>query len=487
MNDFEELAHRSADALRNDIADGPVPDFREPSRSGVLVLGVVVFLVAGISVALWMRNDTDAMVETNDDPDAGEVDGDGAAAADPVDFRLMWPAENYAIESIRSFPNDGPGSVAHTGLYGSGTAEVPYSDRDLLLATWVDSSGNGDAFSGEEILVRGGVGYRDQSLLEFGFPEAVAFYEGDDIAVVVASRTLDLEALIVVANGLTFDEHRARSPVSSLTPLAEIDGFATAPGFSISTPWHVGFSDDAYSRGIVVRGYSASPDALLLERYIHGAGDSTPVRGTEGWLLPGREGDLPGTSSLIWYENGNVVTLVGVGLDPVGVAGELVTVDRPRWQAMVTEFEESDSLGTRGQTGAGVVVVEGRALVAGGALSWTVLLEPGSSVCLRFDGDPGASTGCSGHGLAVRIIDDEIALLNPAAFGVAGTAAPEVSRMTLEWPDGRVEQLTLADSSTIARQVFGGVAESSGDVDLVAYDDAGTELARQNFPSTPDP
>ncbi len=494
MNDFEELAHRSADAIRQDVDDVPVPDFREPSRSGVLLLGVAVFLVAGLSVALWMRADADSVVETNDVPGEGEVDGDiglpvdevdGPTPIDPTGFRLVWPAEDYMIESIGTFPelpDDGDSATAHTTLYGRGPSAVPYAVDDLLVATWIDTDDFKDEFSGEEIVVRGGVGYRDQTLLELGFQDAVAFYEGD-VAVVMASRTMAFEEIIEVANVVTFDGHIAISPLSSLSPLARIDALPFARRWGESDTWQVSYVNDSATSSVAVIGSPADPDRLMMERYIGRADESIELRGTSAWLLQSGPGEAPGTSSVAWMEQGNLVVLFSNGVDALVVAEELVAVDSERWDAAVLEVEARDTVAP---PAAEMVVAWGEAVIDGAAVSWTVLVDPGRTFCLSTEWMtlPRGQTSCSNHDAPATPpmpILNLIGSVGPDVVEIGGTATSEVSRIVLEFGSGGVEDVTLI-RDTVIGPVFGSVFEWTGGlVTVVAYDDDGKEIFRRDF------
>lgn len=481
MNDFEELAHRSADAIRQETHHGPVPDFREPTRSGGVLFGVLLVLVVGISAVLWLRDDSQGVVETNTEPDAEPVADDPPSTVDPGDFRLTWPSEAFVVESIGALPVSAAGdaSVAHSTLYGRGSSEQPYADADLLVATFLDADGLKNDFSGEEITVRGEIGYRDQTLLELGFEDAVAFYEGDDTAVVVASRTLSFDDLVAVAEGLTFDGHIASSPLSSLTPLAAIDALPFARLWGEAGGWQVTYVDEEAAGSVVVIGRPGGPDRLLMERYIGGAAAATEVRGTDGWVMQTGPGERPGTKSVVWVEEGNVVTLFATGVDPVAVAGELVRIDRSLWDALVAESPPLESTAPGLRPDDAVVLAEGTADVGGTARSWSVQLDLGGSFCLQLD----ESVSCLGQFAASEAIDNAIATTEQDVFAVGGTAAPETALLTLEWDDGRVDEVVPTYSPLIDRQVFAGVVENHDrSVELVAYDAEGVELARKSYP-----
>lgn len=477
MNDFEELAHRAADAVRDTTAAVAVPELsprRRPARLIALALAVVgVAIIGGI-------------LATRDDGGRTDVAGDGAST-DPTasdwPVRLVWtdPGSDFEFSAV-DLPLDIGGAAVNdfavrTLLFGAGDDAEPFADDDLLLSTFETEPGSGTEFEGEPISVRGKDGFEDPLLGEFGFAGVVAWQETDAIAVVVASRTRTVDELVEFADTLEFDDTGlTRAEPADLDLLVDMDQLP----FGATSYQQIGsvasLVDESQDRIAVLWAEPTTAAGTLPARYLSLNARPVTVHGVEGWLLsPGPPGQSYGGDTIVWETRGVLFTLAtSANLDPVELAGQLVEIDEEQWAALVRETQARD------EERAGETVAEGEFSIDGEAVTWRVGAHNGLCV-IMMSGQEGSSSCAadSDEDIVFRTFDFPTSASSVVAYGRVDA---DVARIVIEGSDDMVAIREL----TTAERVFGVVVpaeEVSGD--LVAYAADGSEVWRRVLDGPP--
>lgn len=474
MNDFEELAHRAADAVRDTTAAVAVPELSSRNRP----TRVIALLLVAVGVAV-----VGGILATRDDGGRTDVAGDGGstdAAASDWPVRLVWtdPGAEFDFSAVDLPLDIGGASVdglaARTLLFGAGDDAEPFADDDLLLSTFATEPGSDTEFEGEPISVRGKDGFEDPLLGEFGFAGVVAWQETDSIAVVIASRTRAVDELVEFAETLEFDDTGlTRAEPADLDLLVDMDQLP----FGATSYQQVGsvasLVDETQDRIAVLWAEPSTAAGTLPLRYLSLSARPIMVRGVDGWLLsPGPPGQSYGGDTVVWETRGVLFILAtSANLDPVELADQLIEVDEEQWAALVRETQRRD------EERATETVAEGEFSIDGEAVTWRVMADDGlCAILISRQPSQEGSSSCAAdadEGIVFRTFDFPTSASSVVAYGRVDA---DVSRIVIEGSDDMVAIREL----TTAQRAFGAVVpaeEVSGD--LVAYAADGSEVWRR--------
>ncbi len=201
---LEELARQSSTAARVSVAHLDTPEIggrRNPARAGLLLGAAAVILVIGIGVLL---------TSNGDDSDDGET---VSAAAPEVPRLGLPPMSSRQVIGAFDLSLDGEdvrGYAAGSFAYYGTPGDDPFGEGDLLIGVLPNDGGAaGDA--GPTSITLRGVDASVTSGAESGLPgdpTVVQWTEpaagGDPAAdVIVASRSLSVDDLVAIAEGLS--------------------------------------------------------------------------------------------------------------------------------------------------------------------------------------------------------------------------------------------------------------------------------------------
>ena len=203
-------------------------------------------------------------------------------------------------------------------LLGSpGTADDPFSEGDLLIATFPGGSVPDRGAGGEEHSVRGTTGYSGSWFPDLGFTGGLIWAEAPLGVVAVASRSHTPEELVVMADSLDIEEPGGRFVVPEgfvpiadqgydawLGPLSRYSSDLTSSDqLTYRSEWSTGGrGDEEY---IYVNTTPASAGVLELVEYLVEDSSRVPVRGTTGVI-----GTFRGSQQLSWIENDTALVTI---------------------------------------------------------------------------------------------------------------------------------------------------------------------------------
>lgn len=472
MNDFEELARRAADAARDNTISLDVPPLT-PRRRPAAVVGLLL-LAGAVTVG--------ALLATRDDTPRTDVTGNDndSTVASEWPYRLTWTEFATDVEfSAVDLPLDlgDPtieGPAGRTLLFGN-VGDDPFGDGDLLVLTLETTAGVDSESRGDPIAVRGKEGYQNSFLDQFGFDSAFAWQESETLAVVVASRSSDIDALVEYAETLVFDGGAVSAPdPAGLTLLVDADGLP----FGATAYQRVGsissLVSDRQESVLALFSEPARAEAVLIARYLAADAQPVTIRGTDGWLLsPDLPGQGYGGDTAMWVERGVVFTLrVSPGLDPVALAAQLEQVDEARWSELVAETQARE-------TGSGESVAEGEFTVDDQEVVWRAFFDEENGICVLVRTGQRGSSSCGPLSNDFRSYQTFRTPSSNSAIVAYGVAGAEVERIVIEGADDMITIQTLA----VGRQRVFGVAVPASEVtgDLVAFAADGAEVWRQGL------
>ncbi len=334
-----------------------------PPRSLRPLAGVVAGVVAVVALAAG----TVTVLAVSDG------DGESTVASGSAVARLVPDVvpEGVRPAGVVELPtDDAAGSGQSISVYGDPSADDPFAESDLAILTTPAPLLYEEG--GETVDVRGHDG-----LVTDALPVAttVLWEEAEGLTVSVASRTLDVDQLVSIAEGLAVDADAGTVDVGSLPdglpgPLervaaARVDDVSFGiPGIGLpvreTTTGHVAaYVPDEYQLfgHAFVAEISGDAADLAVLRWASGATTATEVRGRPGWSgsheLPGfddGEGIVPGSqgplSALVWEEAPGMLILVqtfGPSEDEAwAMAESLRPATEDEWARMLRLGESGD-------------------------------------------------------------------------------------------------------------------------------------------------
>jgi hypothetical protein len=486
---------------------GPPRSLR-PVATAVAVVVTVVALGAG-TVAIQAAGDDDA--------------GDPATTSTTVP-RLIPDAVPGGVRAagVVELPTDsrGPGTGS-VSLYGDPAADDPFAAADLAILT-VDGplSDVGD----ETVAVRGREG-RVGDVLPLA--TTVHWEEAEGFTIGVASRTLDVDQLVTIADGLAVDADARTVEIGPLpdalpgplSPVATADLAGVSfgiQGVSLpmqeSTTGHLAsYMPDDYGafESAFVATFTGDATDLAVLRWMGGTTTATEVRGHPGWSgsheLPGfddGEGIVPGStgplSSVVWEEIPGVLVLVqtfGPGADEArAMAESLRPATGDEWARMLRLGESRDTfVSDEARLAAGQLPVEdrrdsaairmprdsvnGSEGVYGVAGVWSTWLLPDGTICGAVDAvddDADPVETCDPEGGPVTVVHDDtgepvlvIGVLPDGAVGRIAVGGEIEEAQTCTGPDDAPPYyiLVIADGAVPSAITF--VGPDGTDLDTV--------------------
>jgi hypothetical protein len=347
--DLETRLQSMGGALRESVADVPDRALRRPGP-GRIAIGVPIVAIAALATLFVVRDD--AVPAGDTDPVAslhGLVVADGAL---PDGMALSWAGRQDA--GVDTGVTDGvvdagvgaAGDVEagpirlHTSLYGDARAALPFAGTDLVVNVW-QSPAEAPAFDpgavvqatagATQVTVQGqGAVACDRSscaaTAQAGAGAAgvssLRWEATGGVEVLLASRSLDVEQLRPVAEGLRVSATDAAlgalpaDLAGRLALVARLDDEVVGGARQVAAHW-VGYTDVASSaRAVDITTLAGGADELAA--LVWGLGDARQVdlRGGKGFLAVGADGAV----ELVWQEEEGVlvrVSAVGLSTDEV--------------------------------------------------------------------------------------------------------------------------------------------------------------------------
>jgi hypothetical protein len=510
--DLDSRLHTAAGSLHRAVENLPLEAPPRPSSRPTVALGVVLLLVAALTTAAVgaVRHD-DQGIDVASEPVADVQ----ALVADqvPDGFEVAWAGEQSTAASVDGGPAvgvDGEGAGLVEGqamglatyLYGDGAASVgyPFTASDLVVNVWDASELTADAAARATGALDGLTGtvdatVRGHAALVCAPPSCTAdanadvttvwWHETADVEVVLASRSLTVDQVVAIANGLTIDQEDVTLgalPAGLPGPLDEVGRLhdtAVATTRDAVAHW-VGYIDPADATGRFVdvttlAGDSAELMALVWEL---GADEQISVRGQDGWLALADSGvaEAGGTNvaagaqavagvpqiDLIWQEASGVlvhVTSLGVSQDQVlDLVEGLHAASDDEWldvKAGVAADAESAAAGAGAAIDAGGTQVD-----AGAGASAGVGNDTGAGVDAEANAGVSASAGASGAGVDAQVGAD-VSVGGGAADVEAGLHADLGTEAVIGAVQSTVEQ-TAAAAAQAQAQLEEGVRSVPG-------------------------
>jgi hypothetical protein len=400
-----------------------------PPRS----LRPIATVVAGVVAAVALAAGTVAVMAT------GEDDGRDTYTSTSVP-RLVPDVipDGLRPSGVTELPLDAdvvPGSVPIT-VYGDPAADDPFADADLAIYTSgrpVVPDQRHELGETDDVTVRGHAGLADEYV-----PSGVLLLWQEDpgLSIGMGSRTLDLDQLLAIAEGLVVDADARTVDLGplpdglagTLAPVGSVDDFATSPAYApvgLTVPASGGGYMAVYRpvdpedlfTGASVAAFAGGADVLAVVRWMTFTDTATDVRGHPGWAgsyqLPpwdDGEGIVPGTenlfiSTLVWEEAPGVLALVqtfGADADARAMAESLRPVTDDEWTRLVHLGQSADvfmseearaaagQLPVQDRRDSAAIRIPGHAIngaegVYGVAGVWSTWLEPDGTLCGAVD------------------------------------------------------------------------------------------------------
>jgi hypothetical protein len=352
-------------------------------------------------------------------------------------------------------PDDVDAPTQSISVYGDPAADDPFAVSDLGVLTSAGPLPSDPV--GETVTVRGHDGLVDDAQ-----PFAITVYweEAEGFTIGLSSRTLDVDQLVAIAEGLEVDADARTVGIGPLPdalpgPLepiasADIEAARFGPGGGLlpldeSTTGHVAaYQPEGYSLfgSAFAATFTGDETDLAVLRWLGGATTAIDVRGHPGWSgsyeLPGfddGEGIVPGSqgplSAIVWEEAPGVLVLVqtfGPSLeDARAMAESLRPATGDEWARMLRLGESRDrfvsdeerlaagQLPVQDRRDAAAIrmpndAVNGSEGVYGVAGVWSTWLLPDGSICGAVDAiddDAGPVETCDPEGGPVTVIRDD--------------------------------------------------------------------------------
>ncbi|HEV7760958.1 MAG TPA: hypothetical protein VGO78_18260 [Acidimicrobiales bacterium] len=481
-----------------------------------MALGVVLLLVAALTTAAVGAARHDEGIDVASEPVADVR----ALVADqvPAGFEVAWAGEQSTAASVDGGPAagvDGEGAGLVEGqamglatyLYGDAAASVgyPFAASDLVVNVWDASELTTDAAAQATGALDGLTGtvdatVRGHAALVCAPPSCTVdgdvdvttlwWHETDDVEVVLASRSLTVDQVVAIANGLTIDQEDVTLgalPAGLPGPLDEVGRLhdtAVAATRDAVAHW-VGYIDPADATGRFVDVTTLAGDGAELMALVWelGADEQVSVRGQDGWLAVADSGvvDAGGATvgagaqaaagvpqiDLIWQEASGVlvhVTSLGVSQDQVlDLVESLHAASDDEWldvKAGVAADAEAAA------AGAGAAIdANGNQVDAGAGASAGVGDDTGAGVEAEADAGVSASAGASGAGVDAQVGAD-VSVGGGAADVEAGLHADLGTEAVIGAVQGTLEQ-TAAAAAQAQAQLEEGVRTVPGADDLL--------------------
>jgi hypothetical protein len=471
--DLDTRLHRAADSLHRSVENLPLEAAPRPSGRSPVVLGVVLLIVAAATTAtVSATRGDDKGIDVAADP----VSDLKALVADqvPEGFEVAWAGEQSADAAADGAVDAGAGAGAEGGvaavpegqsvgldtyIYGAagqaGRMVYPYAASDLVVNVWDTSevSAGAGATAGVHGLdgltgtapatVRGQAGLvcAPPSCTITGDVDVTTlwWHESVDLEVVLASRSLDTDQLLAIAEGLTIEQEDVTLgalPAGLPGPLDEVarlhDTVATT---SDAVAQWVGYIDPTNAAGRYVDVTTLAGDEAELMALVWelGADELINVRGQQAWLALGDSGVAAGADAsasvpqldLVWQEaSGVLVHVTSLGVDQADVLDlveSLQAATDDEWadvMAGVAADSESAAAGAAVEAGDGQVDA-GAGASAGVDTGAGVDVDTGAGV----SASAGASAGVDGQVDAGASVDAGVADVEANLHADLGTEA----------------------------------------------------------------
>jgi hypothetical protein len=353
---LDELADREQGISHLQIVSDNQPGAREPRRTGMLaVVGIAAALALILGAALVLRDRGPSDDDVSNDPAVVP-----RLVLDPDRIPdVMATAPAFAADLPLPADQVSPGT-ATVAVYGDPAAEDPIDAANLAIIV-VDDETIG--LDGDPVTLRGHearLGDSSQAN-DVGIAEQtrhfrwVSWHETEDVEITLASRTLRLEELMALADGLVVDRHAVRlgalpatlsGPLEPLGTLAGMpfDGAPYAPG---TAPGHVVFygSDGPW---LSITTFDGDPRQLDVIRWMTGATQPVVVRDTEAWFAQTAVGDGVLAFTVVWQEAPGVIAVLqtdDASDDVLGLADGLRTATDDEWSDLLGHPAEADTTG----------------------------------------------------------------------------------------------------------------------------------------------
>ena len=355
MTDLDTRGRAAAAALKDSLADAPVPELRvadRPSRAPWLLAAAAVVMVALVASAVALRGggNGDAGLATEPPAEVPRLILDpvpeGLEPTGRVELPVHQGASDFELPGMDLW------------LYGS--PDDPLGQPSLVAST-IDAAEGLSAGDGEELEVagheatlrRGRDGMPDGGVLTLGVDL------GKEGLVGVMSRDLDRAALVAAAEELlaTGEPVMPDELDSGLVQVAQTPDVR----FDVMTVFlpsergsGVGYASADHERSLQLLAVGGDDDDLLLARWMLGPeAREVELRGTTGWL----GSPYAGAHSLVWQESPGVLVAVtgSVGEEALlEAAASLRPATDEEWDALprsnggevITTFEDEGDVVT---------------------------------------------------------------------------------------------------------------------------------------------
>jgi hypothetical protein len=441
--DLDTRLHRAADSLHRSVENLPLEAAPRPSGRSPVVLGVVLLVVAATTTALVSSS------KGGDDgislPTDTVADVQALVAADlPEGFEVAWAGEQAAgdtdthVETGIGVDTDDPavGAVAEgqalgldTYLYGLADASGtnPFATSDLVVNVWDASGLDAEAATQATAALQSLDGLTGTVATTVRGLEALAcappsctvtgtadvttvwWHETDDLEVVLASRSLSVEQIVAIADGLAIEAEDvtlgalpARLP-GPLDEVGRLHDTAVAATRDAVAHW-VGYIDTADPTGRYVDVTTLAGDTAELMALVWelGADTQIAVRDTEAWLAVDTTPDTT-QIDMVWQEADGVlvhVTSLGVTQDEVlDLVASLQAASAEQWAAVKAEVGDTVDVAAGADTGAGASASAGAQVDPAAGASAGVGADAGTGGDGGTDAGVSVSAGASGAGV----------------------------------------------------------------------------------------
>jgi hypothetical protein len=451
---------------------------RRPWGRLLLAAAAVVLLAAVAAVVVGRDGTTDV-----------------ARSADPPALVPGWVPDGMQLTRAVTLADaaDPAAAGATITVYGDTSADDPWADTVWVAAAPGDDPGPPPTDDGgEPITIDGHPGViREGSpeLAELGARWQVLWYADGATHTVGAGDGWSREQVVAAAEAVEGDTighaglpdgyvDLAHGGLGATTAYAASGDRASGLVLSYQAP-AAGTEETTTLLGVIQRpGAPAEVDLLR-----HGFRDSgeTTVRGHRAAV--GR-GD--GMVALQWLEDGQLVTVMGTGLDEPAVA-RVAEELRPAGEGEVRRLLDEHPVNSFDPVPEGQeAVVEGETAAGD---RWRVLVtqdaaEGMSAVTLETitaDGSGSSGTEASGGGPAAGPVEVSMDQPRDADVVLYGVVAPEVASLAIEAPGRPPIEVTATEVANWERRVFGTSVPTAEATDawLVARGADGQELGRQ--------
>jgi hypothetical protein len=368
------------------------------------------------------------------------------------------------------------GAAVSVATFGTGDAEDPYRDADLLVAVRAETAGEdaGSGGSATAVTVQGTSG----SLEETDFGVTLAFRLAPDRVVTVASRTLSADEIVQAADALRIDGTDTTVDGElprGLTPVAHGDIALGGLVQLIGPDAHVAFYADGTGESqLTVASAQGDASSIAVMRWTFAGGSRVISFGHSGVIGVLEPGEQP-LRELAFERDGHVVVITGRTSEEalLDAASHLRPASDEEWAAAGHDVARQP-----GVPADALASLEGELSATD---TWAAYVDSKGSLCARVQSGDSDSFSCSSASIDSppdqRVYPSPLTVHDNGGTErlVVGVSPAGATRVALDSGAAQVDAQTTAFGQSL---LYAGTLDPFP-TQVIFYAADGSELARQ--------